>query len=253
MPFAISVANLKEALRRSGCPVCRLGHQAAAASVESFLWENVNEPDVRQPIIDAYGFCPRHTRLLVAAEMRNTGPVLGVNIIYEQLGRLASRELSQLELPDRGPNALAAVLKRLGVNESSSSASVLPSKGDCPVCAVVQANDRGMLETLFELLARQEEGFAAAYTASDGLCLNHLRRGLEQFAAPHPEAARWLSDETAARLERLSARMREYIRKNNWEYRDEKLTEAESLAWRHMLTFFTGLPGEDFNFMVDEF
>lgn len=253
MPFAISVANLKEALHRSGCPVCRLGHQAAAGSVDAFLWENVNEPDVRQPIIDAYGFCPRHTRLLVAAEMRNTGPVLGVNIIYEHLGRLASRELSQLDLPDRNPNALTAMLKRLSANDNSSAASVLPPKGDCPVCAVVRGNGLTMLETLFELLARPDAALAEAYTASDGLCLDHLRQGLEQFAGRYPQSARWLSDEAAARLERLSAEMCEFIRKNNWEYREEKLTESESLAWRRMLTFFTGLPGEDFNFMLDEF
>lgn len=252
MPFAISVANLKDALRRDGCPVCRLGRQAAAGSVDAFLWENVNEPDVRQPIIAAYGFCPRHTRLLVAAEMRNTGPVLGVNIIYEHLGRLVSRELSRLDLPERGPGGLSALLRRLGGSGGTAARPVLPPKGNCPVCAVVQESDLSMLETLFELLARQEEGFAEAYAASDGLCLNHLRVGLEQFAADHPGPARWLSDETAARLERLSAEMREFVRKNNWEYRDEKLTPAESQAWRRMLTFFTGLPGDEFNHMADE-
>lgn len=252
MPFAIDVANLKEALRRSGCPICRLGHQVAANSIESFLWENVNEPDVRQPIIDAYGFCPQHTRLLVAAEMRNTGPVLGVNIIYEHLGRLVSRELKELPLPRQPSNGIEALLKRLSGSETPSTALLQP-KSDCPVCALVARSDLTLLETLLEMLARPDSGMADAYAASDGLCLKHLRLALEQLAARYPQPARWLSDESAARLERLSADMREFIRKNNWEYRDEKLTEAESLAWRRMLTFFTGLPGENFTFKIDEF
>lgn len=249
MPFAIWIANLKEAMRRSGCPVCRMGHQAAASGIESFLWENVNEQDVRQPIIDALGFCPRHTRLLVAAEMRNTGPVLGVNIIYEHLGRLVSNDLRRLALPEQPAGGIEGLLKRL----AQSPAQVLPPRGSCPACALVAQSDLAALETLFELLSESDPDLSAAYAASDGLCLNHLRAGLEQYAARYPRAARYITEESSARLERLSAEMREFIRKNNWEYREEKLTESESLAWRRMLTFFTGLPGEDFNFMIDEF
>jgi hypothetical protein len=253
MPFAIDIANLKEGLHHSGCPVCRLGYQAAASSIDSFLWENVNEPDVRQPIIDAYGFCAQHTRMLVATEMRNTGPVLGVNIIYEHLGRLVSRELNDLSLPGQPSNGVEAFLKRLGGSDSQRTAQLLQPKGDCPVCAQVTRSDLTTLETLLEMLARPDMDMSALYMDSDGLCLKHLRLGLEQFAARYPQPARWLCDETAARLERLSAEMREFIRKNNWEYREEKLSEAESLAWRRMLTFFTGQPGENFNFNLDTF
>lgn len=46
--------------------------------------------------------------------------------------------------------------------------------------------------------------------------------------------------------------MKEYIRKANWVYQDEKLTEAENIAWRKTLTFFTGLGGEKFIYKVDD-
>ncbi len=46
--------------------------------------------------------------------------------------------------------------------------------------------------------------------------------------------------------------MKEYIRKANWAYRDEKLTEEEDTAWRKTLTFFTGYPRDSFIYKVDE-
>lgn len=96
MPFALTVSRLIEVLRDEGCPICRLERRVAAQSIDSFLWEKVNDPGTRKPIIDAYGFCPDHTRLLVAMELSNSGALIGVNLIYEHLGRLTAKELFAL-------------------------------------------------------------------------------------------------------------------------------------------------------------
>ncbi len=56
MAFALAVNNLLEAMKKPGCPICRVSRQAAERALESFLWENVNEPDVRQGILDSLGF-----------------------------------------------------------------------------------------------------------------------------------------------------------------------------------------------------
>jgi hypothetical protein len=47
--------------------------------------------------------------------------------------------------------------------------------------------------------------------------------------------------------------MKEFIRKNNWAYRDEALSEAEDTAWRKTLGFITGLPGTVFTHKTDDF
>ena len=90
------------------------------------------------------------------------------------------------------------------------------------------------------------------YLTSDGLCLPHLRRAIEWHSARFPQAVQLVIDETVQRLESQSKDMKEYIRKNNWTYRDEKLTEEEDTAWRKTLGFFTGYPGESFTYKVDE-
>lgn len=44
MAFALTAVRIEEAMKQKGCPVCRLGIEAAVHSVDSFLWENVNDP-----------------------------------------------------------------------------------------------------------------------------------------------------------------------------------------------------------------
>jgi len=230
-------------MRPPGCPVCRLSRASAERAIDAFLWENVNDIPTRQPIIDAYGFCAEHTRLLVAIEMSNSGPVLGVNIIYEHLGRLVNGELKRASWTQK----ITRWMRR------ATSRSLLTPKKRCPACLTVEETAHNQLAVLFEELEAEHEAMSSAYRSSDGLCLEYVRLGLEQFAGQYPRGAAWLVEETTLRLERQSTRMREYIRKNNWEYRAEKITPDEAAAWRKMLTFFTGRPGERFTFTKDEF
>jgi hypothetical protein len=247
MAFALSIVKLEAALKKPGCPVCRMAHEAAEQSIDSFLWENTNDPRTRQPINDAYGFCPEHTRLLVAKERMTSGPVLGVNIIYGLLAKNVARELQALERAVGDAPALAA---RLPLRKRKP---VLEPKGRCPVCSLQEESAANVLGTLFELFDGAEGEFQATYREADGLCLAHLRQGLELYRGEHPRAAKTLIAETVARLQRQQTEMAEYVRKHNWEYRDEKMTPAEQTAWLHTLTFFTGLPESKFDHKVDEF
>lgn len=244
MTFALTAVKIEEAMKEPGCLVCRMARQTAVRAVDSFLWEHVNDAEVRQNIIEAYGFCPEHTLRLVASEMTNSGLVLGINIIYEQLGRVVSRDLRRVALPKKLAGGLQKRLPR--------RSRVLPPKRRCPVCELVEQANENVLAALFTELEDPQNSLRSAYPQSDGLCLLHLRSGLEKFAGEHPEAGHFLIQDTVERLEKQSQRMREYIRKSNWEYRDEVLTVNESNAWRQTLTFFTGYPESKFTFHVKD-
>ncbi len=97
MAFALTLVRLIELLGQPGCPICRRRHDAAFEAVDMLLWEHVNDPAVRMQIIASRGFCNEHTRLLAATELSHSGTTLGINIIYEHLGRELSRELGALE------------------------------------------------------------------------------------------------------------------------------------------------------------
>jgi hypothetical protein len=251
MAFALSVVMLEEALKKPGCPVCRMSHDAAIHSVDSFLWENTNDPGARKPINDAYGFCPEHTRLLVASELSTSGIALGVNMIYELLAKIVSQDLKKQERKQRVTNS---VLGKLGLKSGNhQTASYLEPKGRYPVCVLAEEAAKNTLSNLFEELSSLPSEFHEIYQKSSGICLGHLRVGLNYFADEFPKAAHFLAQDAVQRLEIQRAEMLEYIRKQNWAYRDEKLTPEESTAWLRTLAFFTGYPQDRFNHLIDKF
>jgi len=242
MAFALTLVHLEEALRKPGCPICRLGDEASRRSADSFLWENVNDPDSRKPLQEAYGFCPEHTRLMVATEMESSGTLPGINLIYESLARQVARELRQGGILQPRSNSLGSLIERLGLRRRAAhSAEALPA---CPLCRIVVEVQHNALIALLEDLTEHAPQAQALYHNADGLCLAHLRSALGHFQARFPEATRFLRQEHSQRLESLAATMREYIRKQNWAYRDEALSEEERIAWLRVLVFFTGYSPE---------
>jgi hypothetical protein len=253
MAFALSVLKLEDALKKPGCAICRIGFEASVQSINAYLWEKTLDPGTWATIKAAYGFCPEHTRMLVASELSNDGPALGVNMIYEQLGRVLGRDLKALQQREKVNRAGAPLAKMLGMGGRSRQDTLLTPKGRCPACENEEEVERNNLSALFEELEKQKESLVASYHASDGLCLEHLRLGLELNGEEYGHAADWLINDTVQRLTGQSDKMLEYIRKHNWEYRDEQTSQEENTAWVKTLTFFTGFPESRFNHKIDHF
>lgn len=257
MAFAMAINNLVEAMSKPGCPACRTFRQASERALESFLWENVNEPDVRQGILDSYGFCPSHTRVMVAREVFTSSIPLGTNIIYEHLGRVVAKELKTLRPgnPMSAINEISGGLRRFfqGIRKGQSAGvGPLHLRGKCPACLAGDNAANNSLHVLCEE-AQKESDVRNKYQESDGLCFIHLRVAIEKHSRQFPGSITLLIEDASGRLERQSKQMKEYIRKSNWAYRDEKVTEEEDTAWRKTLTFFTGFPGGVFTHKTDDF
>jgi hypothetical protein len=248
MAFVLSVAKLVEAMKLKGCPVCRRAWQTSNETMEIFLWENVNDPRIRGEIIASYGFCNYHARLLVSRELSNSGVALGVNIIYEQLGRIVAGELDKAAPKPKTFGFFERLLSR-----GEQKEKVLPPKDICPACKLTNQAVINTLSTLFESVEKGVVDLKEAYLTSDRLCFDHLRLGLQHYGSRHPAASRFFIDDTVGRLSQVSVDMQGYIRKNNWEYRDEKMTPEENEAWQRMLVFFTGHPSSVFTFQVPQF
>jgi len=80
--------NLLDALKETGCPICFLVKKSAHKFMDDILYENVNDPGVRDNIRKAGGFCNRH-----AWQLRKIGDGFGLGIVYEELMRLGLKEL----------------------------------------------------------------------------------------------------------------------------------------------------------------
>jgi hypothetical protein len=253
MSFAITVSNLIDAMQEPGCPICRLERKAARKYVEVFLWENLMDHSLRDQALGAYGFCPPHTRFFAGIEQSSSGPPLAINILYETLNQRVSRELSQMSGQSAPASLFQRLLTRLKVEfHIPLGPRVLRPTGPCPICESAAQSGLNTLSALFEEIERGTADVLAFYQQSDGICLAHLRLGLDHYSYAHPKAARFLSNWAAERLERWSGEMKEFIRKKNWEYRAETLTPDEAAAWQHTLTFYTGYPTDSFTPGPDE-
>jgi len=75
--------DLKELFAESGCPICALKRRFEERYLDGLLYENVNDPGVRDRIRSQGGFCREHVRSLF--DLRPS--VLGISIIYDDVLR----------------------------------------------------------------------------------------------------------------------------------------------------------------------
>ncbi len=77
--------RLLDALGEKACPVCHICKDAVDRYLNGLLYEQVNDPGLRQSLIRSKGFCRQHAWALTRA-----GDSLGIAILYKR--------------PDRGSN-----------------------------------------------------------------------------------------------------------------------------------------------------
>lgn len=154
--------DVRDALGKEGCPVCRLSLDSIAHSLDSLAYEQVNDPGLREQLRASRGFCPHHAWQFV--HQPSSG--LGVAIIYRDvLGEVARI------LEEGSAGGLLA-----GYRRKPALAWRLLPQASCPTCANLADGEGRYLSTLVDHLA--EPDFADSYLAHDGLCLPHLERAL---------------------------------------------------------------------------
>ncbi len=201
-----------------GCAVCRLVRQSVAQSLRAFFAEFVNDPQAREKLRRARGFCAEHTALL--AEL---GDALAVAILYSDLARL-----TQERWQGRTAEKEGGAKKGLRLNLGRKAVS-LP----CPACMDRQEAEARYIGAL--TVGLNEERVWEALETGSGLCVTHVEQVLAQAAPAHAVRLRQLE---AAKLAALQAELEEIIRKNDYRYRGEAWgTERD--AWLRALLKIT--------------
>lgn len=249
----LTLINLKLAFGLPGCPLCRLSQQAERRYLFHLLYENVNDGGTRWHLVRGWGLCPEHAWALQAIEQEHWHDGLGVSIIYEDLaGRLLRILRSYL---DKNPSSRAdrqTGLRRglehsgrlgrwlarwlLPATPGSSLAAQISAVERCYACHLLGSLAEGDLHALLRGLADPE--FRGAYSASDGLCLPHLRRVLA--SAEDERIVRFLVEVATAKLAPLVDDLGEYVRKHDWNNREEPQSSWEQVSWLRAVAFFAG-------------
>lgn len=234
MNRTLSFHELREALAQAGCALCRLRAAAAERYLDRLLWGDVNDVETREAIRQARGFCHEHTWGLV-----RHGASLGIAIITHDVLENLVRGMGVEAEPE--PRALSmrrmqSSLRPRTPDFSSELAQHLAADLECPACAMAGEREAEYRRTLLASLLGPD-GLLPAFEASDGLCLPHLREvvalakdGAVLAALVNAQGAIW---------QRLVDQLAEFIRKNDYRFRDEAWGE-EADAWRRALKALGG-------------
>lgn len=224
-PHSRAYHDLLEALSQTGCSICRLGRQVAAQHLDRLLYESVNDPGVRERIRTARGLCHRHAWMMAAIRGGN----LGIALIYRDVLDTVLQEMRR----DMGDERRR--LWPLSLSEGAEMANRLAPQGPCPACIQQEEMERIYLR---ELLCHLDDArLGSTFAASAGLCLPHLRQALSQ--AENDAQRQSLLVAQRVIWQRLLAELNEFIRKNDYRFREEGFgTEGDS--WLRALASISG-------------
>ena len=208
--------DLVDALGRSGCAICRLSTRRADRFLESYIYEHVNDVDLRATIREARGFCEVH-----AGHFLEKLDALAVAITYRDILNTLVRELAGA--PELGGDGgFRGVRWRLrGLAGTDSRRPRAPAT--CPVCEAETSAAGRALDVLTQ--HGDERDLDEALMEGDPFCLPHVRDALRRRPGLATLRARQQRGWSA-----LRDRLLEFIRKSDHNYRWETLTDEERAA-----------------------
>jgi len=218
----IQFFDLLEACAQPGCPVCRLSLRAAQRYLDSILYEFANDPGVRDGIRQARGYCNEHAWWMAP----DTVHQLGIGIIQQDIVETVSSMIETV------PNGRAARHSAQGLLKH------LHPTSECPVCAHRRTMEDIALSALLKYM--DDPDLAAALENSSGLCLVHFSSALELVR--EADALKRLVDLQRRTLTALRDELAEFIRKNDYRFRDEGFGK-EGDSWRRAIGIVSGEHG----------
>ncbi len=208
----LSRDQLERCLQENGCLVCRALTRFERKDIHSFLYEGMMFPAVRRQFLAAGGFCHRHFWMAMKIE-DDCWPAggIGMAMLCEDLLRLASDALTRSAHPDARPP---------GMNRKGEE--LFRRGGACVFCKDSAEKEKVFMELLEELV--EEPPFRNAVEAH-GLCVWHGELATTRWRS---EASRqWISTTEQEHICRMAETLREVIRKHDYRYRGEGLTQGK--------------------------
>ncbi len=218
--------ELQAILERPGCPICHVGRKTARGRLDALLYDSVNDPETRERLAGVMGFCSAHSRELLSFQ----GERLGATIIEQAVLKEAMR---RLQAP--APPGSAGMRGWLRPGSRQGDAPPLGAAGPCPVCADQADIEQRSLRSLMEHLVGDLE---KPLEQAGGLCWPHLELAL----ATHRDAgARAALVAVHSRVwQQLIDEMGEFIRKRDYRFSHETISEVETRAVERAIAALTG-------------
>ena len=223
--------NLLDALKEKGCPVCNLVQKTTHMSMDSFLYELVNDPNVRKKIRKSLGFCNTH-----AWQLQKIGDGFGLSIIYnELLGMLNDKMLLADSKKDK--INIKALLKELAGGRARADYQD-KIKASCPVCNDLRDCEKRYITAFIE--GFNEAEFRVAFGGSFGLCLPHIVSAL--VTCKDEELIKELLKAESEKICNLRKELDEFERKHDYRFSKEGFGK-EGDSWMRAIEKMIGKEG----------
>ena len=220
--------SLEDSLHLGECLICSNLLFSERRAIHSFLWEGMMSPRLRSAFLEGGGFCARHFWMAKRIEddgWRSGG--VGVAILCENLARSAIENLAS-ETHSNRPAALRWFRRK------RSLSLPLPVQG-CIFCRDSMARQESLVEIL-EFL--KDKSAWSERLARSPLCMRHGLMALQIWTKPQSKSQ--LRAALEEYLKQLEADLEEFIRKHDWNHRDEPLGREKDSVLR-AIEFLTGL------------
>lgn len=221
-------SSLKESLRPGECLVCSNLERSERHSIYCFLWEGMMSPHARSAFLGGKGFCARHFWIAKRIE-DESWPAGGIgvailceNLIEHAIGSLPSHE-------KHGGAGSQGFLR--GRHEPR----VLPPGSGCIFCLAQTEREESMLEALQYL---KHKAAWARNLESSPLCFGHSMLAFHIWKDPADREQ--LRGVLVEHLRELQESLKEFIRKHDWNHRDEPLGSEKDSVFR-AIQVLTGL------------
>jgi hypothetical protein len=205
------------------------------------MYENVNDPQTRDAVVAARGYCNDHSWQLRAM----SGAAFGTALMYrdvlqhiaEEIGRQPAGRRRAIFTTDRSGGKLLHRLAGLtGSSEGNGkSRGITDPHVACPACRVRERYERIYLGVLLDHL--DEEAFRRALQGAGGLCLVHLDRASATTRNAHALERLW--DVQRACMQSLLAELSEFIRKHDYRFTAEGVG-TEGTSWIRAIAMVAG-------------
>jgi len=233
MPSSIT-HDLLEACHQTGCPVCRIEQRSLKRYIENLFYESVNDIKTRERLRTSLGFCREHARLTVDKKLGNA---LGFAIIYNDVITNILRGMENNDAPQNA-RPLSGLLKQMPQQVSAMAQRVLYALTPHKHCIVCQQQDKTLHNIIsFLIEGLNDSEIRKSLQNSDGLCVPHLKKTFESVR--DLETGNLLLSIHREKLENLRGELEEFIRKNDYRFKDEGFG-AEGDAWRRAVYKLTG-------------
>jgi hypothetical protein len=207
-PKFVGYDDLLKVMERPECPACYIVRRSLQGFLSIAFIEELTVPEFREPVRSSFGYCKLHSEYVRVAS-RNRLRKMGVAIVYEDLLAL--------------------------VQDSMRAKHEVPVVSGCPLCRLQEDVETYAVQIIADYCNDAE--FQNHYEASSGVCLPHLR---EVFRLLEGDARKFVVESHLKKLETQLGHLQEFIRKHDYRFTHEKMTEEEKTSPRSAVRFVAG-------------